>query len=148
MNINRPLYGRITIGNDRKSLGFATFDELMTRAVHTFVTTKSRASINIVLEVSENQLPATTLMNDEQRIESEFTALLAQADLDEDTAWPGIKLSRVVEVSATPEYLAYQSIATNPSRRIGVDQSTIDSIKSAYFELAPDCAPHFPSWID
>lgn len=150
MNLDRNLFGRVTINDQQISLGHAPIVELAKRLIEQYRRAKSSNSgrISIIVEISERQLLDSSLMNDEQRLLNEFNSLISSFDPDEPTDWPGITMGRVAEVSSSPEYQRYQMIATNPSRRIGLSHNEINQIKSAYFDLFPDCAPHFPTWID
>jgi len=145
MNPSRQLYGRITLNGDVKSLGFATFQDLVLRAAHAYSQHKSRAEINIVIEVSEKQL-STSILSAEARLEQEFNQIFALPNSDEESQWPGITIGRVAACVSSATYRAYADLATEPDNRIGVSQFEIDQICAAYAEEFPDCAPHFPVW--
>lgn len=148
MNLDRKLYGRLTIGKTQISLGFADPVELCRRLLEQYRTHKSSSSnISVIIEWSSEQL-AASLLSDDQRVIHEFNQLMTLSSPDDPTDWPGITIGRVAEVSVTPEYQAYNLIATHPDRRIGLTHEEIEAIKRAYFEAYPDCAPHFPKWID
>lgn len=150
MNLDRKLFGRVTLNSQTVSLGHAPIIELAKRLIEQYRLAKSPNSgkVSILVEISHEQLSAAGLLSDEQRLMNEFNQLLSTSSQDEETDWPGITMSRVAEVSSTPEFQAYQLIATNPNKRLGLTALQIERIKLAYFAIAPDCAPHFPTWVD
>lgn len=140
------LFARLTYNDKRVNLGRATIDGLLQRAREEMRKIRKSDEMIIQIEMATSKLPDSTTFNKSAMLEQEFQSLI-KTDLDEDSPFPGIKLARVVEVMGTEEYERYQFIC-QPDNRMGLDSQTIEEIKSNYFGKFPDCAPHFPGWVD
>lgn len=147
MNPQRSLYGRITINSKRTDLGFATLSAMFIRAAQVYQATQSKSSdLSVVLELSGVKLPDSSIMNREAMVEQSLAAQIV-TDPTEESPFEGITMGRVQEVMMSPEYASYSEICL-PDNRIGLLPEEVAACKSAYVEAFPDCAPHFPKWID
>ena len=150
MNLDRKLFGRVTIDSKPISLGHATIVDLAKRLIEQYRLARAspNGKVSILVEISHDRIPELGLLDEEQQLLRQFNSMLNESSLDEPTDWPGITMSRVVEVSAMPEFEAYKLLATNPNKRLGLTQLQIERIREAYRRAAPDCFEHFPKWID
>lgn len=147
MNPTRSLYGRITINNKRTDLGFATINTLFIRAAQTYTSTQSKSSeLNIVVELSGAKLPDSSILNREAMVEQSLAAQIV-TDPDEESPFEGITMGRVQEAMASPEYQEWYQYC-QPDNRIGVGAATIHNSRMTYEHHFPDCAPHFPKFIE
>lgn len=147
MNPQRSLFGRVTINGKRTDLGFATLNAMFIRAAQVYAATQSRGSeINIIIELSAAKLPDSSILNREAIIEQSLVAQII-TDPDEESPFEGITMGRVQEAMASPEYQAWAQLC-QPDNRIGIDQDEIIRIADAYRSRFPDCAPHFPRWVE
>lgn len=147
MNPQRSLFGRVTINGKRTDLGFATLNTMFIRAAQVYASTQSRASeINIVIELSAAKLPDSSILNREAIIEQSVAAQIV-TDPNEESPFEGITIGRVQEAMASPEYALWYQYC-QPDNRIGVDDDSIHSAQHSYEARFPDCAPHFPRWIE
>lgn len=145
MNLKRPLFGRITIGTTRSTLGKAEVSTMFVRAVEQM--RKSRNDDGVVLiELSFAPLPDTTKLDRVTMLEQEFANNIT-SDPDAESPFPGITIGRVTEVMESAEYLAYEALC-DPEHRAGVSQDHIDLVRQRYHDRFPDCFEHFPKWID
>ena len=147
MNPQRSLFGRVTINGKRTDLGFATLNIMFIRAAQVYASTQSRASeINIIIELSAAKLPDSSILNREAIVEQSLVAQII-TDPNEESPFEGITMGRVQEAMASPEYARWYQYC-QPDNRIGVDNTAIAEASHAYKTRFPDCAPHFPRWIE
>lgn len=147
MNPLRPLFGRITINSKRTDLGHAPISQLFLRATQIFQSQRSSSpDITIVMEVSAAKLPDSSIMNREMQIEQSLAAQIV-TNPDEESPFEGITIGRVTEVMATREYEQMAHICI-PANREGLTVDEIENIKYRYRIEYPDCAPHFPRWVE
>lgn len=147
MNPQRSLFGRVTINGKRTDLGFATLNAMFIRAAQVYAATQSRGSeINIVIELSAAKLPDTSILNREAMVEQSLAAQIV-VDPSEESPFEGITMGRVQEAMASPEYQQWAAYC-DPANRIGIDQDQVTKVADAYRSRFPDCAPHFPRWIE
>lgn len=146
MSPDSPLFGRITIGSARKSLGHAALSLLMIRAAEEIRRAKHRDDLLITLEFSPSKLPDSTVFDRASVIEQQVASHCI-TDLSAESPFPGITVGRVAAVMMTPEYAAYEALC-EPDRRQGLTTPEIERIMADYFAVAPDCYQHFPKWID
>jgi len=147
MNPQRQLYGRITINGNRTDLGFTTLNTMFIRAAQVYARTQSRSpDINIIMELSAAKLPDSSILNREAIIEQSLAAQIV-TDPNEESPFEGISIGRVQEAMTSPEYILWYQYC-QPDVRIGIDPQEIQLAKDAYMKAFPDCAPHFPKWIE
>ena len=146
MSPNTPLFGRLTLGNNRISLGRESTSELLMRAAEQIRQNRIGDDTVIQIELCRNKLPDASTFNRITLLEQELAAKII-TDAKADSPFPGISVGRVVEVMGTKEYEAYESIC-KPDNRIGLTEVDIIEIKVAYQTVAPDCFTHFPQWVD
>jgi hypothetical protein len=147
MNPQRSLYGRITINSKRTDLGYAPLNQLFLRAAQTYAMTRSDSrDLLITLEVSAAKLPDSSILNREAMVEQQLASAIIQ-DPDEESPFEGITIGRVQEVMATPEYETWAHLCI-PVNREGVPHSQVQMVKMIYEDKFPDCAPHFPRYIE
>lgn len=146
MNLERDVYGRLTINGERQTLGRASVKLITQRFMEQYkLATYRGEKLQLIIEISDDPFTSASLMSREQQLEAEMQSLINTNQDDE--AFPGVTLARVSEVMATREYSDYEHIC-EPSNRIGVEPSQITSIRQAYTDLFPDCVQHFPLWRD
>lgn len=147
MNPSRSLYARITINGNRTDLGFTTFSTILLRAAEVFRTTQSRAAdITITMEVSAAKLPDSSILNKEQIIEQAMAAQII-TDENEESPFEGVSIGRVREAMASLSYSLWAEMC-DPEKRIGFDFEYIEQARLNYERDFPDCAPHFPKYIE
>lgn len=144
MDLDKHLFGRLTIGSERIGLGNANVPILMQRIISQLQRAKPGKTIRIVIELSNERLPEASIMNREQALTNEMSQLMADQS---EEAFPGVTVERVQEVMSTQCYQEYARIC-EPHARIGLDADYIAERKDAYQRLYPDCAPHFPRWVE
>lgn len=145
MSPDSKLYGRLTVGANRSSLGHAPLNVLLVRASQEIQKAKHREEMIITLEMSPSRLPDSTVFDKAAVIEQQLSSSII-TDADAESPFPGITVGRVAEVMMSPEYVAYESIC-EPEKRMGLSQPDIDRITQEYHNLARDCFQHFPKWI-
>jgi len=146
MNPETPLFGRITVGSNRTSLGRAALSEMLIRAMTEIRKVRHRNDIVIQIELSPAKLPDATTF-DKHAILERKVAEQTTTDLSGDSPFPGLTLQRVADCMDSPEYEAYAHIC-EPNNRINFNSYQIDQIRDSYESAYPDCAPHFPFWVD
>lgn len=146
MSPTTPLFGRITFGNQRISLGRESTSELLMRAAEQIRKNRIGDDTVIQIEICRNRLPDATSFNRISLLEQELAAKII-TDAKAESPFPGISVGRVIEVMGTPEYEAYFQTC-QPDQRIGLSQTELDRIRQEYQLIAPDCYSHFPKWID
>ena len=145
MSPESKLFGRVSIGANRSSLGHAPLNILLVRASQEIQKAKHREDMIITLEMSPSKLPDSTVFDKATVIEQQLATAIV-TDPNEESPFPGITVGRVAEVMMTPEYVAYEEIC-EPDKRMGLLPSEIDRITQEYFAIARDCFDHFPKWI-
>ncbi len=146
MSPDTPLFGRMTLGSNRVSLGRGGFNILMIRASEQLQKHRVSDDTVIQIECSRNRLQDATTFDKMQVVEQQLATQII-TDHSADSPFPGITVGRVAEVMMSPEYLAYEAIC-EPSKRMGLSASEINSIILNYHETFPDCHLHFPKWIN
>lgn len=147
MNPQRTLFGRISINGKRTDLGHATLSTLFIRAAQVYNSTQSRnPEINLTIEVSHAKLPESSILNREAMLEQSVAAQII-TNPDDESPFEGITIGRVQEAMTSPEYAAWYQYC-QPDNRIGVGPAEIHNSRIRYRLKFPDCAPHFPKWID
>lgn len=145
MSPDTPLFGRMTLGNNRINLGRAGFSILMIRATEQLRKSRIGDSTVIQLEMSRDKLPDSTTFDRASLQEQQFIQNL-EVNPNDESPYEGITLGRVSEVMMSQAYENYAFIC-EPVNRIGIPQGDIFTIQEAYKVFAPDCLPHFPKWI-
>lgn len=146
MNPSRNLYARMTLNGERKSLGCAPMNEIVTRLTSQYLKHKYDGNkLQLIVEISYDELPAESIMSREQQLESELASHMITDPAEE--LFPGVTVARMQQVIETELFEQYKHIC-EPSNRIGLDQSIIDDIRSRYRDEYPDCVAHFPLWRD
>ncbi len=146
MSPDTPLFGRMTLGSNRVSLGRGGFNILMIRASEQLQKHRVSDDTVIQIECSRNRLQDATTFDKMQVVEQQLATKVI-TDHSADSPFPGITVGRVAEVMMSPEYLAYEAIC-EPDKRMGLSMTDIEEILLAYHTFAADCFPHFPKWID
>jgi hypothetical protein len=146
MSPDTPLFGRLTLGNNRISLGRAGMTTLMIRATEQLRKIRVSDSTVIQLEMSRDKLPDSTTFDRAALQEHQFVEQINN-NPDAESPYPGITLGRVAEAMESLEYINYAMLC-EPSRRLGFSNLTIDNWREAYESKFPDCAHYFPKWID
>lgn len=146
MNPNRKLYGRITIGGTRSSLGYAEFSELMMRATHVYIKAKWSGNISVLLEVSQDQLPEQSIQSEEERLNNEFFSQMQP--LDSESPYEGLTMGQIAEAMDSDEYKAYALVASHPEKRLGLTQRDLERLQLEYVQRFPLVAVHIPVWVD
>lgn len=146
MSPDTPLFGRITIGANRVSLGRGGTTTLLVRVAEQMRKLRPSDDTVIQIELCRNQLPDSTTFDKLTRAEQQFAAQVI-TDLDAPSVWPGITVGTVALAMESPEYAAYAEIC-DPIKRMGLNDVEIARIVEAYSVLFPDCISHFPKWID
>ena len=146
MSPDTPLFGRITLGANRISLGRAGTTTLFVRALEQIRKLRPSDDAVIQLEMSRSPLPDATTFDKLARAEHQLAERIV-TDPDQPSPFPGITVGRVAEVMSTREYEAYNELC-EPDKRMGLSQDEINAVYSAYWNVAADCIAHFPKWID
>lgn len=146
MNPDTPLFGRITINSKRISLGRAPVTSLMIRAVEQMRKVRHREDMLIQIELSPSRLMESSTFDRLSVMEQQLAERVI-TDGDTDSPFEGIKVGRVAEAMESPEYEAYAEIC-DPVKRQGLSDDQIRLIRDAYEAKFPDCACHFPFWIE
>lgn len=146
MNMDRPYFGRVTVNDSKIKLGKTELIEVLKRLVVQLSEHKSPSTsrIQIIVELSTDPLPESSIMSREQTLALEMQSLIVD---DSEEVFPGVTAARVAEVMVTPEYEAYRLIC-EPDKRIGVPDHDIALIRSTYFSMFPDCIMYFPLWVE
>ena len=100
----------------------------------------------IQLELCKAKLPDATTF-DKYMILEQQVAAQTLTNPDDESPFPGITIGRVTEVMMTSEYEACARIC-DPGNRVGLTGEQIEEILYNYTWAYPDCAPHFPKWVD
>ena len=148
MNPNRAIYGRLTINDEKKSLGRAPgINEMLQRIQQQYLKSEYRGeNLRLIVELSFEEIPQfESIMSRQQQLEAEAQSMMITDQSEE--VFPGITLARVNEVYFSPEYKAYEHVCA-PENRIGLDESEIARIRQSYAERFPDCIDKFPLWRD
>lgn len=140
------LFGRLTIGANRINLGRGNITVLSIRMAEQLASIRVTDEAVIQLEMSRSKLPDSTTFDKTAYYEQQVAAKIS-TDPNEESPFPGITLGRVVEVMSSPIYEAYAAIC-EPNKRLGLTIRDLERIKLAYESTFPDCAPHFPLWIE
>lgn len=144
MNPDRKVFGRMTLNGTKIDLGRANFSIVMQRLMEQYRNKRYEGEkLQIIVEIADDPLPATSIMSRDEQIAHEF-ANLPMAAPDEE-AFPGVTMQRVAEVMSDPLYDQWNELC-KPDNRIGIPQSHIDSIRDQYRTQFPDCFDHFPVW--
>lgn len=146
MNLDTPLFGRLTVSGKRITLGRGTISTLMIRAVEQVKQIRLSEDGVIQIEISKAKLQDATTF-DKYSILEQQVAAQTMTNPEDESPFPGITIGRVAEVMMTPEYEAYEKIC-DPANRVGLTTWQILDIKSAYHSVALDCVEHFPKWIN
>lgn len=146
MNLDTPLFGRLTVSGKRITLGRGTISTLMIRAVEQVKQIRLSEDGVIQIEISKAKLQDATTF-DKYSILEQQVAAQTMTNPDDESPFPGITIGRVAEVMVTPEYEAYEKIC-DPARRVGITSFDMEMIRDSYVSKFPDCAQHFPKWID
>lgn len=146
MSPETPLFGRLTLGSNRISLGRAGFATLFLRATGELHKHRVGDDVVVQIEMSRNKLPDSTTFDKASIIEHSIAAQIL-TDQNAESPFPGITVGRVTEVMMSPEYAAYEAIC-DPIKRLGLTNFAIDGARLTYELCFPDCAPYFPKWID
>ena len=146
MNLDRAYHGRVTLVGKKIKLGHARLPILIQRFAEEFKAARfTGAKITGVFEFSSDPLPDAGLLDRETQLMHEMGALFAD-DLEE--VFPGVTASRVADVMQSDQFNNYAQLAGYPEKRIGVDSQFIEDMRIRYEIAYPDCAPHFPRWVD
>ena len=145
MNSNTPLFGRISIGANRVSLGRGTLAAMLIRAAEQIKKARHKDDLLIRIELSPAKLPDSTTFDKSALLEQQL-AEQTITDLSADSPFQGITIGRVTEAMLSPEYNAYAEIC-EPEKRIGLSDSQIRDIRQRWEAAYPDCASHFPVWL-
>lgn len=145
MSPDTPLFGRLTLGGSKISLGRAGFNILMIRASEQIQKHRIGDDTIIILEASRGKLMDSSSLDRAAVQEHQFNENII-TDSNAESPFPGITIGRVAEVMMTHEYVAYEAIC-DPTKRQGLSQVDIQEITMAYHSIARDCFPHFPKWI-
>lgn len=132
MNINRPLFGRITINNKTTSLGKGTIGDMITRIHEQYAKAPFIKDTNpFIIEMSFHKLPdGKMLMTREQQLEHEMQSLM-NTDLDAKVIDDKYSIREAEEVMKDSLYEEYK-VLCDPAKRIGVDNDYILRIKHEY----------------
>jgi hypothetical protein len=146
MSPESKLYGRLTVGANRSSIGHAPLNVLLVRASQEIQKAKHREEMIITLEMSPSRLPDSTVFDKAAIIEQQLSNSIV-TDPNAESPFPGITVGRVAQVMMTPEYVAYAAIC-EPDKRMTLHQTEIDAIRIAYKRVAGDAMDYFPKWVD
>lgn len=146
MNPDTPLFGRLTLGSNRITLGRAGFTTLFLRAATEIQKLRVNEDVILQLEMSRGKLPDSSSFNSDAIVEQQLAAQIV-TDQTVESPFPGISVGRVVEAMSSLEYEIYERFC-EPSKRMGLKEvHWIDAVMN-YQDKFPDCYPHFPKWID
>lgn len=146
MSPDTPLFGRLTVGGNRVSLGRAGTTVLLIRVAQQLRKIRPADDTIIQIELSRNNLPDSSTFNRQAREEQLFAERVI-VNPDEMSPFPGITIGRVAEVIASPEYEAFNEIC-DPEKRMTLSPAEIEQIRNDYLAIARECFQHFPKWID
>ena len=146
MSPDTPMFGRLTVGANRVSLGRAGTTTLLIRLAQEIRKLRPNDDTVIQVELSRSPIPDSTTFDRLARSEQQLAERII-TNLDAQSPFPYITVGRVAEVMATPEYEAYNEIC-EPDKRMTLSQEAIEHIIQAYTHSAPDCIAHFPKWVD
>lgn len=147
MSPDTPLFGRMTIGTNRVSLGRAGSTTLLVRVSEQLRKLRPNDATVIQIELSRSPLPDSTTFDRLAREEQQFSERII-TDPSAPSPWPGITVGTVAQAMASPEYEMYNEIAADPNKRIGMSPEEIQHIIDAYANMFPDCISHFPKWVE
>lgn len=151
MNPNRELYGRIVINGESKSLGFANIDDLLFRIRNTYHNFKSgNGRCDIHIRVSNNPIDENSEQSELGKLEAEFHNFVASQNdpaeiLHND---PDVTRAQVEAAISSTEWADYSFYATQPDKRIGVDNEEIKRVRAAWSDTYPDVAHHISPWVE
>lgn len=144
MSPDTPLFGRITIGSSRISLGRAGTTTLFVRALEQIRKLRVSEEHVIQIELSRAPIPDSTTFDKLARQEQQFAERLV-TDPNAMSPFPGLTVGQVAEAMASPEYEAFNEIC-NPEKRIGLTPEQINEIQWTYQRAFPECAKYFPKF--
>lgn len=145
MSPESKLYGRLTVGANRSSIGHAPLNVLLVRASQEIQKAKHREEMIITLEMSPSRLPDSTVFDKAAVIEQQLSSSII-TDPNSESPFPGITVGRVAEIMMTPEYIAYEAIC-EPDKRMGLNSVEVELIRFTYQSAYEDCFQYFPKWI-
>lgn len=140
------MFGRLTVGANRVSLGRGGTTVLLIRIAEQLRKLRPSEDTVIQIELSRNNLPDSSTFDKLARAEQQFVERI-ETDPNAPSPWPGITVGTVAQAMESPEYIAYAEIC-DPEKRMGLNLFEIKEIFDAYFQAFPECAVHFPKWID
>lgn len=146
MSPDTPMFGRITIGANRISLGRGGSTALLVRVAEQLRKIRPSDDTVIQIELSRNHLPDATTFDRLARTEQQFAERVI-TDPTQESPFKGITVGRVAEVMMTPQYEAYEAIC-EPEKRMTMTRDEILEVVRAYSEIAFDCITHFPKWVE
>ena len=147
MSPDTPLFGRLTIGANRVSLGRGGTTLLLIRIAEQLRKLRPSEDAVIQIELSRNSLPDSSTFDKLARAEQQFGERII-TDENAPSPFPNITVGRVAQAMASIEYESFYEIASDPEKRMGLSQFDLEAIRSNYELAYPDCAPHFPKWVD
>lgn len=148
MNPERKVFGRMTVGKERITLGRAAFSDMLLRVSREYLKSQYRGEAPIVIELSQNELPEAFSIDKPPSVEEElFGRMVDQSEIQDEEAFPGVSVGRVIEVHESKEYERYALIC-DPAKRVGMDSQEVERIIQEYTDKFPDCVAHFPKWLD
>lgn len=145
MSPDTPMFGRLTLGANRVSLGRGGSTTLLIRVAEQLRKLRPTDDTVIQIELSRNHLPDSSTFDKLARAEQQLSQRVI-TDANAPSPFPNITVGRVAEVMATPEYMAYEAIC-EPNNRITLSENDIADIIHAYTRIAPECISYFPKWV-
>ncbi len=146
MSPDSKVYGRVTIGGNRVSIGHASVSVMLIRAGQEIQKAKHRAEMVIQIELSPTRLLDATTFDKAAKIEHELSTHFI-TNPDEDSGFPGVTIRRLTEAMDSPEYKAYAEIC-DPEKRMSLNEEFIQDTIQAFEVRFPDCFQYFPKWVD
>lgn len=146
MSPDTPMFGRITVGGNRTTLGRGGSTVLLMRVAEQLRKIRPNEDAVIQIELSRTPLPDATTFDKLARVEQSIATHI-ETDPDAASPWPGVTVGTVALAMASHEYVAYEEIC-DPHKRAGLTESEIERIVYAYSTMWPDCISHFPKWIE
>jgi len=143
MNLDRIVHGRLTINDEKISLGRASFATMLLRIGEQYDKKKYDGNqLRVIIEIGDKPMSETLMSRDEQ-IAQEF-ASLPIADAGEEI-FPGVTVAEAMAAMDTEVYQNYEHIC-EPANRMGMPDSHIQTIKSAFELNYPKLVGHSPIW--
>lgn len=146
MNQDIHLFGLLSINDSEYPLGHAAPNQLLIRASQIMQSHKGEA-LTLTIRMSKTQIISLTSAPEDQERALFESSIASAPPADEVELVPGVTVQQAFDAESSPEGQAYKRIC-DPEKRIGLSQSIIDEIITAYRSRFPEIWHLYPVWQD